>query len=82
MDNGVPIDWVGGSAQESVNLEESEEHDAPPCPNRRVPPFASNSSQGRADIVSVSAPYDTGPDSPEVECGADRAADQRICCVL
>ncbi|CAK9878297.1 unnamed protein product [Sphagnum jensenii] len=46
MDNSVPIDWVGGSAQESVNLEDSEEHDAPPCPNRQVPPFASNSSQG------------------------------------
>ncbi|KAH8959454.1 hypothetical protein BDL97_06G077900 [Sphagnum fallax] len=27
MDNGVPIDWVGGSAQESVNLEDSEEHE-------------------------------------------------------
>jgi hypothetical protein len=46
LDNGVPIDSVGGSAQESVNLEDSEEHDAPPCPNRKVPPFASNSSQG------------------------------------
>ncbi len=46
MDNGVPIDSVGGSAQEPVNLEDTEEHDAPPCPNRQVPPFASNSSQG------------------------------------
>jgi hypothetical protein len=47
MDNGVPIDSVGGSAQEPVNLEDTEEHDAPPCPNRQMlPPFASNSSQG------------------------------------
>jgi hypothetical protein len=28
MDNGVPIDSVGGSAQEPVNLEDTEEHDA------------------------------------------------------
>ncbi len=45
MDNGVPIDSVGGSAQEPVNLQDTEEHDAP-SPNRHVPPFASNSSQG------------------------------------
>jgi hypothetical protein len=36
MDNGVPIDSVGGSAQEPVNLEDTEEHD--------VPPFAGDSS--------------------------------------
>jgi hypothetical protein len=30
MDNGVAIDSVGGSAQEPVNLEDTEEHDAPP----------------------------------------------------
>jgi hypothetical protein len=46
MDNGVPIDLVGGSVQETVNLEDTEEHDAPPPPNRQVPPFAGNSSQG------------------------------------
>jgi hypothetical protein len=46
MDNGVPIDSVGGSAQEPVNLEDTEEHDAPPSPNRQVPPFAGNSFQG------------------------------------
>jgi hypothetical protein len=45
-DNGVPIDWVGESVQESVNLEDTEEHDAPPSLNREVPPFAGNSSQG------------------------------------
>jgi hypothetical protein len=45
MDNGVPIDSVGGSAQEPVNLEDTEEHDAPPSPNRQVRPFAGNSSQ-------------------------------------
>jgi hypothetical protein len=45
-DNGVPIDSVGGSVQEPVNLEDTEEHDAPPSPNRQVPPFAGNSSQG------------------------------------
>ncbi len=45
MDNGVPIDSVGGSAQEPVNLEDTEEHDAPPSPNRQVPPLAGNSSQ-------------------------------------
>jgi hypothetical protein len=45
MDNGVPIDSLGGSAQEPVNLEETEEHDAPPSPDRQVPPFASNYSQ-------------------------------------
>jgi hypothetical protein len=45
MDNDVPIDSIGGSAQEPVNLEDTEEHDAP-SPNRQVPPFASNSSQG------------------------------------
>jgi len=44
MDNSVPIDSVGGSAQEPVNLEDTEEHDAPPSPNRQVPPFAGNSS--------------------------------------
>jgi hypothetical protein len=32
MDNGVPIDWVGGSAQEPVNLEDTEEHDPPFLP--------------------------------------------------
>ncbi len=45
MENGVPIDLVGGSVQEPVNLEDTEEHDAPPSPNRQVPPFAGNSSQ-------------------------------------
>jgi hypothetical protein len=45
MDNGVPIDSVGGSPQEPVNLENTEEHDASP-PNRQGPPFAGNSSQG------------------------------------
>jgi hypothetical protein len=45
MNNGVPIDSVGGSAQEPVNLEDTEEHDVPPSPDRQVPPFASNSSQ-------------------------------------
>jgi hypothetical protein len=45
MDNGVPIDLVGGSVQEPVNLEDTEEHDARPSPNRQVPPFAGNSSQ-------------------------------------
>jgi hypothetical protein len=45
MDNGVPFDSVDGSVQEPVNLEYTEEHDAPP-PNRQVPPFADNSSQG------------------------------------
>jgi hypothetical protein len=29
MDNGVPIDLVGGSVQKSVNLEDTEDHDAP-----------------------------------------------------
>jgi len=46
MDNGVPIDSVDGSAQEPVNLEETEKHDAPLSPNKQVPPFAGNSSQG------------------------------------
>ncbi len=46
MDNGVPIDSVGGSVQEPVSLEDTEEHDAPLSPNRQVPPFAGNSSQG------------------------------------
>jgi hypothetical protein len=46
MHNGVPIDSEGGSVQEPVNLEDTEEHDAPPSPNRQVPPFAGNSSQG------------------------------------
>jgi len=45
MDNAVPIDSVGGSAQELANLEDTEEHDAPPSPDRQAPPFASNSSQ-------------------------------------
>ncbi len=45
MDNGVPIDSVGGSAQEPVNLEDTEEHDVSPSPDRQVPPFASNSSR-------------------------------------
>jgi len=45
MDNGVPIDLVGGSVQKSVNLEDTEDHDAP-SPSRQVPPFAGNSSQG------------------------------------
>jgi hypothetical protein len=44
-DNGIPIDLLGVSAQEPVNLEETEEHDPPPSPDRQVPPFASNSSQ-------------------------------------
>jgi hypothetical protein len=30
MDNGVPIDSMGGPVQEPVNLEDTEEHDAPP----------------------------------------------------
>jgi hypothetical protein len=46
MDNGVPIDSVGGSAQEPVNLEDTEKHDAPPSPNKQFHPFAGNSSQG------------------------------------
>jgi hypothetical protein len=46
MDNGVPTDSVGGSAQEPVNLENTEEHDASSPPNRQVPPFAGNSSRG------------------------------------
>jgi hypothetical protein len=45
MDNGVPIDSVGGSTQEPVNMEDTEEHDAPPPPDRQAPPFASNSSE-------------------------------------
>jgi hypothetical protein len=45
MDNGVPIDSVGGSMQEPVNLEDTEEHDVSPSPDRQVPPFASNSSR-------------------------------------
>jgi hypothetical protein len=39
------IDSVSGSAQEPLNWEDTEEHDAPPSPNRQVPPFAGNSSQ-------------------------------------
>jgi hypothetical protein len=46
MDNGAPINSVGGSAQEPVNVEDTEEHGALPSPNRQVPPFAGNSSQG------------------------------------
>jgi hypothetical protein len=34
MDNGVPIDSMGGSMQELVNLEDIEEHDAFPSPYR------------------------------------------------
>jgi hypothetical protein len=48
MDNGVPIDsvvWI--CAGEPVNSEDTERNDDPPSPNRQVPPFASNSSQGR-----------------------------------
>ncbi len=45
MDNGIPIDLVGGSAQEPINLEDTEEHDGPPPPGRQVLPFAGNSSQ-------------------------------------
>ncbi len=30
---------MGGSAQEPVNLEDTEEHDALPAPNRQVPPL-------------------------------------------
>jgi hypothetical protein len=45
MENGVPIDSVNGSAQEPVNLEDTEEHKVPPSPDRQVPPFAGNSSQ-------------------------------------
>ncbi|CAK9274868.1 unnamed protein product [Sphagnum jensenii] len=127
MDNGVPIDSVGGSAQESVNLEDSEEHDAPPCPNRKVPPFASNSSQGSkiaptprsaacilsvcrhfgqrisrnrqaeakaevpaicaysstgADIVSVSAPYDTGPQPRRRMWSGSRSGPTDMLCTL
>jgi hypothetical protein len=47
MDNGVPIDSVGGSAQEPVNLEDAEEHDAPPhfvC----LPPFLPANFEERA----------------------------------
>jgi hypothetical protein len=40
MDNGVPIDSVDGSAQEPVNLEDTEKHYAPPSPNKQVPSFA------------------------------------------
>jgi hypothetical protein len=39
------IDSVGGFAQEPLNWEDTEEHDAPPSPNRQVPPFAGNSSK-------------------------------------
>jgi len=53
MDNGVPIDSVGGSAQEPANLEDTEEHDAPPSPNRHVPPFAGNSSHGSNEVSSL-----------------------------
>jgi hypothetical protein len=45
MDNGVATDSVGASAQEPFNLRDIEEHDAPPSPDRQVPPFAGNSSQ-------------------------------------
>jgi hypothetical protein len=45
MDNGVQIDLMDGSVQEPVNLEDTEEHDAPPSPDRQVPPFAGNSSR-------------------------------------
>ncbi len=45
MDNGVQIDSMGGSAQEPVNWEDTEEHDALPSPERQVPPSAGNSSQ-------------------------------------
>ncbi|CAM6044908.1 unnamed protein product [Sphagnum compactum] len=46
MDNGVPADSVGASAQEPFNLRDIEEHDdAPPSPDRQVPPFVGNSSQ-------------------------------------
>jgi hypothetical protein len=39
------IRWVDLSRSLST-WEDTEEHDAPPCPNRQVPPFATNSSQG------------------------------------
>jgi hypothetical protein len=51
--NGVPIDSVGGSAQEPVNLEDTEEHDAPPSPNRHVPPFAGDSSHSSNEVSSL-----------------------------
>jgi hypothetical protein len=43
MGNGAQTDSVGGSAQEPVNWEDIEEHDAPTSPDRQTPPFASNS---------------------------------------
>jgi hypothetical protein len=45
MDNGFPTDSEGGFVQELVNLEDTEEHDPPPFPDRQVPPFASNFSR-------------------------------------
>jgi hypothetical protein len=55
MDNGVQIDLMGGSAQEPVNLEDTEEHDAPPCPDRQVPPFAGNSQVSKTPPTLRSA---------------------------
>jgi hypothetical protein len=45
MDNGVPTDSGGGFVQELVNLEDTEEHDPNPFPDRQAPPFASNFSR-------------------------------------
>ncbi len=45
MDNNVPNDLVCGFAHELVNLEDTEEHDVAPSPNKQVFPFAGNSSQ-------------------------------------
>jgi hypothetical protein len=42
MDNNVPNDLVCGFAHELVNLEDIEEHDVPPSPNKQVFPFACN----------------------------------------
>jgi len=53
MDNRVPIDSVGGSAQEPVNLEDTEEHDAPPSPNRQVPPFAGKLFSSQQDSTQT-----------------------------
>jgi hypothetical protein len=45
MDNNVPNDLVCGFAHEHVNLEDIEEHDVPPSPNKQVLPSIGNSSQ-------------------------------------
>ncbi len=51
MDNGVPIDLVGGSVQEPVNLEDTEEHDAPPSPNRQL--FSRQQDSTHTEVSSL-----------------------------